>query len=606
MRADMRSRGWRFQLADVLPGLWCLAIAMDSFNFSATIWRYRCVISRRSLYGQVLNLDPRLPLDRVDNLVSVFVAIGSPALAGYSLAITRLNSRWLSRQFIYLHFPNKDHILLAVSALQHIPFRIETSGSLLPSLIVLPQNHRYWKVLGIAAKRTRQWSIPMAMNIIWVLVAFGLTIVDSFVDFDNFVTIPGDAGYSIAAVWTYLLPLVVGWLHVGCQPDSDHLRSALDDAHEIAYVATNTEPVLAIRTDHSDAPAIEPSTEHVDYVNADEKKTAPIFNYSRMFIWSQNAEHILRLCENAASKADRRATVQGKGEWMSNNDGTAMASDRTRNEPENEPEVVQYCTAEPEGLDDPDPVYTPPQLPTSLTPYSAFPPSPEPSAVPTLTARSHTNADTSTHRHFTSASSKYDEESASAEVREVPDKPVFATEVFQRVVFATILGLALQWGTTGASILIQLNTPPKGFGCRSLTFTIYGAGGTIAFVLLLFSSIFAHLARRQSARQKRSGLKTLIGYAAALTRWWGKTIAIMNGFVILISCVMQFAGVYDNCFCSSTIFGGDPNGLVSFIQDDIRGSEVYKYWVGGIIMAFGVSGLYTFAIYVATPMQQES
>jgi len=85
-------------------------------------------------------------------------------------------------------------------------------------------------------------------------------------------------------------------------------------------------------------------------------------------------------------------------------------------------------------------------------------------------------------------------------------------------------------------------------------------------------------------------------------RWLGKLIAIMNGFGILLSCIMQFAGVYDNCFCSSTIFGGDPNGLVSFIEDDVKGSEVYRYWIGGIIMAFGASGLYTFAIYVATPM----
>jgi hypothetical protein len=304
------------------------------------------------------------------------MAIGSPALAGYSLAITRLNSRWLSRQFIYLHFPNKDHIPLAISALQHIPFRIDASGSLLPSLIVLPQNDRYWKVLGVAAKRTRQWSIPVAMNIVWVLVAFLLTIVDSFVDFAHFITVPGDAGYSIATVWTYLLPLVIGWLHVGSQPDADHLRSALDDAHEVAYMATTTEPALATRVTRRSTRAIEPSTRHVDHVNADEKKTAPIFNYSRVFIWSQSAEHILRLYENAASKADRRITVQRGGKWMSNDDGTIVAQDRIGNEGE----VVQYCMEEPGAPIDRNPIPSSPQPPTPLTPYSAFPPLPEPPA----------------------------------------------------------------------------------------------------------------------------------------------------------------------------------------------------------------------------------
>jgi len=205
-------------------------------------------------------------------------------------------------------------------------------------------------------------------------------------------------------------------------------------------------------------------------------------------------------------------------------------------------------------------------------------------------------------RHSRSASSKYDEEAPSTEVRAVPEKPVFATEVFQRVAFAVILALGLQWGTTGAAVMIHLNTPPKGIGCRATTFTIFGSAATAAFLLLLLSSIFAHMARRQNVRERRSGLKSLIGCIATFTRWLGKFIAIMNGFGILLSCTMQFAGVYDNCFCSSTIFGGNPNGLVWFIEQDITGSEVYRYWIGGIIMAFGVSGLYTFAIYVATPM----
>ena len=533
------------------------------------------------------------------------MAIGSPALAGYSLAITRLNSRWLSRQFLYLHFPNKDYIPLAVSALQHITFRIDASGSLLPSLIVLPQNDRYWKVLAAAAKRTRQWSIPVAMNIVWVLIAFLLTIVDSFVDFDHFITTPGDAGYSIAAVWTYLLPLVVGWLHVGSQPDADHLHNALNDAHEIAYVATDSEPAPATKVTGRCTRAIDPSTRHIDHVNADEKKTVPIFNYSRVLIWSQNAEHILRAYERAATKAEHNITVHG-GEWIGNDDGTIAAHDRIGSEAE----VMQYCTEDPEVPVGPNPIYSPPQpsttltpqLLTPLTPDSAPPLSPEPSANAFVTAGTYASADVFAHRRFPTASSKYDEEAPPVEVQAVPEKPVIATEVFQRMIFATVLALGLQWGATGASILIQLNTPPKGFGCRSLTFTIYGVAATIAFWLLLISCLLSHSARRQSVRERRSGLKTLIGYIAALTRWLGKTIAIANGLGILLSCTMQFAGVYDNCFCSSTIFGGSPSGLVSFLQDNIKGSEVYRYWIGGTILAFGVSSLYTFAIYVATPM----
>jgi hypothetical protein len=181
-------------------------------------------------------------------------------------------------------------------------------------------------------------------------------------------------------------------------------------------------------------------------------------------------------------------------------------------------------------------------------------------------------------------------------------RSVFATEVFQRVALAAALGLGLQWGTTGVAILIHLNTPPKGIGCRAMSFTVYGAAATVAFGLLLLSSLLAHLARRQSIPEEQAGLKVFTGCIAALTRWLGKVIAVLNGFGIMVSCIMQLTGVYDNCFCSSTIFGGNPNGLVLFPDEVVKGSEVHGYWVGGIVVAIMISSLYTFVIFVATPM----
>ena len=474
-------------------------------------------------------------LDRTDNISSVLLAIGSPALAGYSLAITRLNSRWLSLRFLYFHFPNKAELPLGLSALQHIPFGIDLSGPLLPSLIVLPQNDCYWGHLALAAKHTRQWSIPMIMNIFWVLVAFLFTVVGSLVDFQDVISVPGDAGYPIAAVWTYLLPLVIGWLHVGSQLEAGQLRDALNEAHNKAYVAAATEPILATKVPTQ---AIKCSAELVDHVNADEKKTAPIFNYARVFIWSQHTECILNLYRNAAIKAQQKKPVRDGIEWSSNG-GTMGAKDRTGSAAE----VARYCTMDPGAVG------------STVAPVS-------------------------------------------------PMKPVFATEVFQRVLWAVILAHILQWGTTGASIIIHIFTPPKGFGCRVLTFTIYGVAGTLSFWLLLLSSILAHKARRQTEDEERPFTKRFIGSVAAFLRWMGKTIAIMNGLGILIACWMQFGGLYDNCFCSSTIFGGNPDGLVKFTGPDIKGSEVYGYWIGGTILAFLTSGLYAFAIYLATPMHQ--
>jgi riboflavin synthase alpha subunit len=44
-----------------------------------------------------------------DNLISVLVAVGSPALAGYSLAVTKLNSRRFAHQLCH-HYSNKENI----------------------------------------------------------------------------------------------------------------------------------------------------------------------------------------------------------------------------------------------------------------------------------------------------------------------------------------------------------------------------------------------------------------------------------------------------------------------------------------------------------------
>jgi len=357
------------------------------------------------------------------------MTIGSPTLAGYSLAITSLNTQWLECQFSYLHFSNKETIPPVVGALQHIPFKIDPLDSVLPSLIVLPQNDQYWKHLAVAAKRTKQASIALWISLTWVFFALLITLIDSFVDFDHFVTIPGAAGYSIVAVWSYLLCLVTGWLEVGFQREANSLCNALDGAHEITYIANTAEPVLATQVTGRCTHGIDPSTEHIDHVNNDEKKATPIFNYSRVFIWSQYAEHILKLYKRAADKANRRSTVRSERVWVDNDHGDTIPA---RNLVGNEAEVTQYCMGKRNGLGG-------------------------------VTAGTHANS----------------------------SKPIFATEVFRRVCFATILALGLQWFTTGAAIHVHPRTPPKGFGCRAMTLLAYGVTSMIAFGILLFSSVLA-------------------------------------------------------------------------------------------------------------------
>jgi hypothetical protein len=247
--------------------------------------------------------------------MSLLLSVGSPALAGYSLAITSLNRRWLAREFTdRVGYPNADVVPTVLSALQHIPIRLVEYGALLPSLIVLPQNDQWWTLMSKMANKTRQWNMPAAMNIFWVSLACLLTIIDSFADFGG-TPVPGDTGYAIVAVWSYLLPLVVGWLNVGSQPEANHLRFALEEASLNAWVATTNEPVKASQRSGNPGRAIEYASRYVGPVQSDEKRTAPVFNYSRVFIWSQQANVLLQLYENASDKVEERLTVNGN-DWV--------------------------------------------------------------------------------------------------------------------------------------------------------------------------------------------------------------------------------------------------------------------------------------------------
>ncbi|KIJ64196.1 hypothetical protein HYDPIDRAFT_28639 [Hydnomerulius pinastri MD-312] len=70
----------------------------------------------------------------------------------------------------------------------------------------------------------------------------------------------------------------------------------------------------------------------------------------------------------------------------------------------------------------------------------------------------------------------------------------WAPGIFSRMVLASLVTLALQWGTTGAAVLAVWYTPTTRLGCRSLAYIIYGAASTISWFLLVLSSLLAHYA----------------------------------------------------------------------------------------------------------------
>lgn len=506
-----------------------------------------------------------MDIDPLDDFLAFFLTVGSPALAAYSLQITQLNARWLTQAFSDIDHPNSDVMSTVIPALQHIPVQLSPNPTLLPSLIVLPQNDKYWRLLLKSTRKIRRWSISLIMNFAWVIVTAVLTIIDTF-----YRPIPGEIGYGTVTSLAYLLPLVIGWLHVGSEPERNHLKESLEEASSVAWVATfdGGGPVPLKSLAGEPEQAIEFVTRlNVDRARRDESKTNPIYNYSRVFVWSQMAEVIFTLARNAVMRAKRglpihsRTTIGGREAEMATEGRNWTAY-----------EVIHYCGPEAEG----------PIFERFLgAPRLIIP-------LPLESSKPHT---------ITAGLSSF-----FYPLAEIQEPSPWATGSWERVALATGLALGLQWGTTGAGILIYYMMHPVGLGCRATSLLVYGISGTVSFLLLLASSALAHLSRPRSGPKSRyPRLRSFQETGAILTRWLGKALATISGVGILVISLIQPLGVFNNCWCSTMTFDR-PGQFVAFMTGDYASNwGEFKFWVGGLVMAFATASLFGFSMYLGTP-----
>lgn len=187
--------------------------------------------------------------DKLENFLSVILAIGSPVLAAYSAALTVLNGRWIARRFSGSTYPNTYYAVRNLSSLQQAPIELNTDREeLLASLVVLPENDDWWEELFERIDYTHTWSISAATSIAWVLIAYLFTVIDSLSDVPQGIEVMGEA---IGAVWLWLLPVVVAWLQVSPKCERIRVKDALQRANNIACVATTGAPKRAgLVSDH--------------------------------------------------------------------------------------------------------------------------------------------------------------------------------------------------------------------------------------------------------------------------------------------------------------------------------------------------------------------
>ena len=491
----------------------------------------------------------------LDDVASFLITMGSPALAAYSLQITHLNKCWITTAFLDVKYPNSKLASTALAAFHHIPIKIEYDPPFLHSLLALAKNDDYWSQLA-AANKTRRWSIPLVMSFILAIFSLLLSAADSIT------SRAGVSGYSISAIWTFLFPLVIGWLHIGCEPEPCHLRSSLAAANRNAWVATDQRDNPADMT----SPIEFAEVNDVHPARKDEFRPVPLFNYSRAFVTPMNAEVVLRLLRNAAANAKQKIPVGnsvgvGVSGWVRGKEGEILPENRVGTADE----VVRYCTM----------VFQQPKWNSgSITPLEIQ--SPEMSVT------------TDTFLEYGLVT---------------PSR--WAPGIWKRVVVASILALGLQWGTTGAAIFITYLSPPIGLGCRAFPFMLYGIAGTLSFFLFLASSILAHMSRPLPGQvPARSQTRAFQETGAVICRWLGKCVAVASAIGVLLLCSLEVTGALNNCYCNSTAFDKGRSSVVFSGLNFVLDSTTVWLQIGGLVGAFVTAILFGLSMYMGLPARR--
>ena len=183
-----------------------------------------------------LALTAQLPFanrDRISNIMTLFLGVGSPALITYSLALTIFNSRSINRKFRHVKDHLDSHIgidtIRAVRSFltqsQHVPLQFIRCD--LHRLIVCPKSWAWWNGVRDDLQATKRgWSFYLYAQVGWVAVAQFLAILDFFTT-QSLATNVG-VGLAINSLWIWMIPVVLGWVKIGTQQSAESIQDAIN------------------------------------------------------------------------------------------------------------------------------------------------------------------------------------------------------------------------------------------------------------------------------------------------------------------------------------------------------------------------------------------
>ncbi|KAJ6608872.1 hypothetical protein B0H10DRAFT_2066485 [Mycena sp. CBHHK59/15] len=278
-----------------------------------------------------------------DNLMSVVLALGSPCLAAYSLSLAVLNKRWIARRFANIQYPNSGRAALVLSSLQYAPITVNIDGNLLASLVVLPENNEWWRELveSLDYANNHTWTLAGIVSMIWVVLAYVLTIIDAFNAISTNPNNNGQGLSGIGSIWLWTIPVCLGYLQLSPRCDTKRLANALNRANKVAHVAGTDGVIRASKLSARHALCFEFYRD--DELHRDQEATAPIYNYARFLSFVQVAEEVASAFRSAAENAMHHRPVNPNLAWQHGH--PCDAEIHPENRTGSADQVAAYCRA---------------------------------------------------------------------------------------------------------------------------------------------------------------------------------------------------------------------------------------------------------------------
>ncbi|KAJ7136656.1 hypothetical protein C8R44DRAFT_868783 [Mycena epipterygia] len=547
------------------------------------------------------------------DFLSGFLCVGSPVLAAYSLALTAFNRRYISHKFRQLRTRAKQethdqyhYMVQRVDAAafilqegQQCPMRANQRNGELTTLVVLNDERidNFWKISAKDLENTRRGFTYSFLA--QVLLAF-LTYLISFIAAVHDSLGSPDVGLQFASstVWSWMFPIVFGYIRVGTQYKAGSIKDALTDNR-----------IMPDRDQYMSQKGLCPNADvYAPLMPLDPPPPttpAAAASHTGPVAGTPNRSSM----EDAILLVDRLGVPSSSNYASTSQLALHTPSDHDSHETQSLLDPPAPPTSTTSDLDDDstEPLLHPP------TWWGFDVRGDERREGPIFTfARIFTSFACVEHvgRGFAVSIEKFRKRAPIPEGAEdaakscgfQPREDLIAftawsripTPAIQHMVGAAIVALFLQWGTTGAAIYVAYNTPAVGLGCRSGSYLIYGIAATVSWAMLVVSHLFSHAFMQRfehDPERPRKGvipMGALAGLAVS-TRLTGKAIAISNALWLIASSVLEDIGTFQTCWCQTVAFQYHANGWTPVFKGaaDLR-ATAGGIWIGGFIFSIAV------------------